>query len=54
MLITHALSYFTELNKFGRTDFRGLDLKWVMQGPQESESAFLQRIMESVTDRGRL
>ncbi len=39
-----TLSYFTEPNKFGRTVFRGLDLKWDMQGPQESESAFLQRI----------
>ncbi|MBY0278783.1 S8 family peptidase [Candidatus Binatia bacterium] len=39
-----TLSYFTEPNKFGRTVFHGLDLKWDMQGPQESESAFLQRI----------
>lgn len=39
-----TLSYFTEPNKFGRTVFHGLDLKWDMQGPQESEEAFLQRI----------
>lgn len=39
-----TLSYLTEPNKFGRTVFHGLDLKWDMQGPQESEDQFLQRI----------
>ncbi|MCP3994259.1 MAG: S8 family serine peptidase [bacterium] len=39
-----TLSYFAEPNKFGRRVFHGLDLKWDMQGPQESEEAFLQRI----------
>lgn len=39
-----TLSYFTEPNKFGRTVFHGLDLKWDMQGPQEIDSEFLQRI----------
>lgn len=39
-----TLSYFAEPNRFGRTVFRGLDLKWDMQGPQESENEFLQRI----------
>jgi hypothetical protein len=39
-----TLSYFVEPNKFGRTTFHGLDLKWDMQGPQESEEAFLERI----------
>ena len=39
-----TLSYFAEPNKFGRTTFYGLDLKWDMQGPQESEDEFLQRI----------
>jgi hypothetical protein len=39
-----TLSYFTEPNKFGRTTFHGLDLKWDMQGPQESDDEFLQRI----------
>ncbi len=39
-----TLSYFTEPNKFGRRIFHGLDLKWDMQGPQESEDDFLQRI----------
>ncbi len=39
-----TLSYFAEPNKFGRTVLHGLDLKWYMQGPQESEDEFLQRI----------
>lgn len=39
-----TLSYFAEPNKFGRSTFHGLDLKWDMQGPQESDDAFLQRI----------
>lgn len=39
-----TLSYFAEPNKFGRTVFHGLDLKWEMQGPQETEDQFLQRI----------
>lgn len=39
-----TLSYFPEPNKFRRTVFHGLDLKWDMQGPQESEAEFLERI----------
>ena len=39
-----TLSYFTEPHKFGRATFHGLDLKWDMQGPQESGDEFLQRI----------
>ena len=39
-----TLSYFPETNKFGRSQMHGLDLKWYMQGPQESEDDFLQRI----------
>jgi len=39
-----TLSYFAEPNKFGRSTFHGLDLKWDMQGPQESGDEFLQRI----------
>lgn len=39
-----TLSYFPEPNKFRRTVFHGLDLKWDMQGPQESEAEFLQRV----------
>lgn len=39
-----TLSYFTEPNKFGRRTYHGLDLTWDMQGPQESEKAFVERI----------
>jgi hypothetical protein len=39
-----TLSYFTEPNKFGRRSYHGLDLKWDMQGPQESDDAFIQRV----------
>jgi Subtilase family len=39
-----TLSYFAEPNKYGRRVFHGLDLKWDMQGPQELEEEFLQRI----------
>jgi hypothetical protein len=39
-----TLSYFVEPNSFGRQVFHGLDLKWDMQGPQESEDEFFQRI----------
>ena len=39
-----TLSYFTEPNKYGRRVFRGLDLKWDMQGPQETEDQFIERV----------
>lgn len=39
-----TLSYFAEPNKYGRRVFHGLDLKWDMQGPQETEHEFLERI----------
>lgn len=39
-----TLSYFAEPNRFGRRTYHGLDLKWDMQGPQESEEAFIRRI----------
>lgn len=39
-----TLSYFAEPNKFGRRTYHGLDLKWDMQGPHESEDKFLMRI----------
>lgn len=39
-----TLSYLAEPNKFGRSIYRGLDLKWDMQGPQELEQEFLDRI----------
>lgn len=41
-----TLSYFAEPNKFRRRIFHGLDLKWDMQGPQETEAQFLDRINE--------
>jgi hypothetical protein len=39
-----TLSYFAEPNRFGRSVFHGLDLKWDMQGPHEKEEHFLERI----------
>lgn len=39
-----TLSYFAEPKNFSRSTFHGLDLKWDMQGPQETEDEFLQRI----------
>jgi hypothetical protein len=47
-----TLSYFAEPNKFRRRVFRGLDLKWDMQGPQENEAQFLERINELHRERG--
>lgn len=51
-----TISYFAEPNKFGRSVSRGLDLKWDMQGPQESEDEFLERINKlrrPVSDSGK-
>jgi hypothetical protein len=39
-----TLSYFAEPNKYGRRTFHGLDLKWDMQGPQETEAQFIERV----------
>jgi hypothetical protein len=39
-----TLSYFAEPNKYGRSVYRGLDLKWDMQGPQESDEHFFERV----------
>ncbi|MBK8214294.1 MAG: S8 family peptidase [Myxococcales bacterium] len=39
-----TLSYFAEPSRLGRRTYHGLDLKWDMQGPQESQEAFKQRI----------
>lgn len=47
-----TLSYFTEPNTFGRRTYHGLDLKWDMQGPQESEPAFIQRINALKREKG--
>lgn len=51
-----TLSYFPEPNKFHRKVYHGLDLKWDMQGPQESEGEFWQRInelMRPMDDEGK-
>lgn len=47
-----TLSYFPEPNKYGRRVFHGLDLRWDMQGPQESEIEFLERINALKRSRG--
>lgn len=47
-----TLSYLTEPNKFGRRTYHGLDLKWDMQGPQESEGTFKQRINALLRPKG--
>ncbi|MHB8894942.1 MAG: S8 family peptidase [Candidatus Geothermincolia bacterium] len=51
-----TLSYFAEPNRFGRRTFHGLDAKWDMQGPQETEGQFLERmnqLMRPVSSDGR-
>jgi len=51
-----TLSYFAEPNRFGRRTFHGLDLKWDMQGPQETETQFIERVnllMRPVSSDGR-
>lgn len=39
-----TLSYFGEPNTFRRRVYYGLELRWDMQGPQETEDAFRKRI----------
>jgi hypothetical protein len=39
-----TLSYFAEPNKYRRQVFHGLNLRWDMQGPQETEPEFMERI----------
>lgn len=46
-----TLSYLPEVHTFRRRSFRGMDLKWDMQGPQESEDAFRYRINKTVRER---
>lgn len=48
-----TLSYFAEPNTFKRHLQRGLDLKWDMQGLQESETQFLARINRLARGRGK-
>ncbi len=47
-----TLSYYPEPNKFRRSILHGLDLKWDMQGPQETEEQFIQRINTLNRPRG--
>jgi hypothetical protein len=46
-----TLSYFAEVEISRRRAFRGLDLRWDMQGPQESEDAFRWRINKKVREK---
>jgi hypothetical protein len=46
-----TLSYFAEPSRYGRSVFYGMELRWDMQGPQETEEQFLDRINEAVRDK---
>jgi len=46
-----TLSYLPENHTYLRRSFRGMDLKWDMQGPQETEQAFRYRINDKVRER---
>ncbi|NOU34202.1 MAG: S8 family peptidase [Polyangiaceae bacterium] len=51
-----TLSYFAEPSTFRTRVEHGLDLKWDMQGPQESEEEFLERLndlLRPTDDRGK-
>lgn len=43
-----TLSYFAEMQTYRRNAFRGLDLRWDMQGPQEKEDEFRWRVNKKV------
>lgn len=45
-----TLSYFAEVQTYRRRAFRGLSLRWDMQGPQESEDAFRWRVNKRVRE----
>lgn len=47
-----TLSYFAEVQTYRRRAYRGLDLRWDMQGPQESEAQFRQRINKKLRAPG--
>lgn len=47
-----TLSYFAEPNTFRRQVYRGLDLKWDMQGSQETEEQFQRRINALLRTKG--
>ncbi len=46
-----TLSYFAEPSTFRANIEHGLDLKWDMQGPQEAEDEFLERINDLLRER---
>ncbi len=46
-----TLSYFPEVHTFRRRSFRGLDLRWDMQGPVETEDAFRWRVNKKVREQ---
>jgi hypothetical protein len=48
-----TLSYFSEPNMFHRKAYRGLDLAWDMQGPQETEPKFLERINKAMREKNK-
>jgi len=43
-----TLSYFAEMQTYRRNAYRGLDLRWDMQGPQETEDEFRWRVNKKV------
>lgn len=45
-----TLSYLTEVQTYRRRTFRGLGLRWDMQGPQESEDIFRWRVNKRVRE----
>ena len=45
-----TLSYLTEVQTYRRRAFRGLGLRWDMQGPQESEDTFRWRVNKRVRE----
>jgi hypothetical protein len=45
-----TLSYLAEVQTQRRRAFRGLDLRWDMQGPQEKEESFRWRVNKRVRD----
>jgi Subtilase family len=47
-----TLSYFAEVQTYRRRAYRGLDLRWDMQGPQESEDQFRRRINKKLRTPG--
>ncbi|NOY91361.1 MAG: S8 family peptidase [Deltaproteobacteria bacterium] len=49
-----TLSYLPEVHTFRRRSFRGLDLRWDMQGPAETEDAFRWRVNKKIREQFKL